>query len=318
MHFDEDPSVISYLSEFCETSYGIVGEVTTIVNGINWTLSFSDRDGVKYYGRVYRVKGRSGADVAAEHSVLNATVETPSFHAVRPLQSRDGRSVLEVDLHGVKRLFSLYPCAPGKPMEYTVHDFRVAGRALAELHRQDHLTALSPHRLLYDPGTLAAAMGRIAEHSAETQEVSAELSACLDELRGVGADAVPLKRGFCHGDFRVSNVHIEGDCAHIFDWDDCGVGPYWGDLAKMAAWLDLLDLPDAADIWNALASSYGLSSDDRRARLAIRWLVATGSVINAASVLESGFDTPAESLQVLFARAIEAAKRARDDALRIG
>lgn len=318
MHFDEDSGLINYLREVCEKCYGIVGELTTIVNGVNWTLSLVDRDGLKRYGRVYRVNGRSAADVAAEHSILNSAIATPSFQAVRPLQSRDGRSVLELDVHGVTRLFSLYPCAPGRPMEYTVHDFQVAGRALADFHRQNHLRALSPDRLLNDPGALAAALSRIAQHSTDAQEVSTALSLCLDKLRGAGADAVPLKRGFCHGDFWVSNVHIEGDCAHIFDWDDCGVGPYWGDLTKMAAWLDVLGLPEAADIWRAIANSYGLSPDDRSTRLAIRWLVATGSVINAASVLESELDISAETLEVLFRRAIGVAKRARDDALRIG
>ncbi|MDA9406337.1 phosphotransferase enzyme family protein [Bradyrhizobium sp. CCBAU 45384] len=319
MNLDEDPKATTYLSDFCKEHYGIIGELTTVVNGLNWTLAVEARDGMKYFGRVYRVSGRSKADVLAEHSILGAIVETSFLRVIRPLRSRDGNTALELDFGmGGRRLFALYPCAPGRPMEYTAHDFRVAGRALAELHRQAHLTSRSPGRQLYDPNELTAALAQIAGHSADGREVSFELSACLDELLRAGADHVILGRGLCHGDFRVSNVHIDQECAHIFDWDDCGVGPYWGDLAKMGTWLDILNPPGVLDIWKNFTGSYGLCSEDRTARLATRWLIATGTVINAASVLKPEFDLSAETLQVLFARTIEATKRARDDTLRIG
>ncbi|MEI9425986.1 phosphotransferase, partial [Mesorhizobium sp. Cs1299R1N1] len=89
----------------------------------------------------------------------------------------------------------------------------------------------------------------------------------------LGANKLIGPTGFCHGDVRQANMRILGERVTFFDFDDCGHGPQWLDVAAMAFWLEVLPHDDPGRLWRAFLGGYGLVESEPLS-LFVRWLIA--------------------------------------------
>ncbi|WP_407186850.1 phosphotransferase [Bradyrhizobium centrosematis] len=259
------------ISAYVADTYGLAGSVSTVIKGANWT--FVARDGVqdRAFIRVYRTCGRSAADVASEMAVLLAVEDTPALDVSRPLIDREGRSFSTFELpDGTKRLLGVFAPAVGRELAAITADWYRAGVALSHLHRQTGLTPLAPNRELLSDTRDNETLAMIAEKS---PRVAAEIGRSMDLLVDLGANKPIGPTGLCHGDVRPMNMRIQDERVAFFDFDDCGRGPQWLDVAAMALWLENMNDGDAGALWRAFLGGYGLIESEPFVLFA-RWLVA--------------------------------------------
>ncbi|WP_321897226.1 phosphotransferase [Burkholderia cepacia] len=260
------------VSAYLFDAYKIEGNVSTVVKGANWTLAVNDGAQVFAYVRLYRTSGRSPVDVASELTVLRAVQATAALDVSRPFEDHLRRASSERELpDGTRRLIAVFARAAGREMAATTADFRRVGTALADLHRQSALAGLAPQREILGSGTTdLETIAMIADRSAAA---AAAISRAMGDLERQGANEPIGPAGFCHGDVRPANLRIDGERVSFFDFDDCGTGPQWLDVAAMALWLEVFDYDDPSALWRAFLGGYGLAGDERQS-LFIRWLVA--------------------------------------------
>lgn len=258
-------AVAAHLAE----TFGAQGTVRSVVRGVNWTFAVEDTGKAIAYARLYRTVGRSADDVAAEMAVLSAIESTPALHVSRPWRDRLGRCVSELTMpDGSRRVIAVFEPALGRELADTAADYRAAGAALADLHRQAELVQLAPARPL-GPVSADDTLAKIAQRSHQgAQEIGAAITA-LGAL-GAGDGLGPV--GFCHGDVRASNMRIQDGRVTLFDFDDCGRGPQLVDVAAMAFWLEVGQQNEPALLWRAFLQGYGLESTSPLV-LAVRWLM---------------------------------------------
>lgn len=248
------------ISGYVADAYKLTGTVSTIVKGANWT--FSVRDGIEYQAfiRLYRTWGRSAADVADEMAVLRAVKETTALNVSRPLINCEGQSFSTFELpDGTKRLLGVFAPAAGLELAATTADWYRAGVALSHLHRQTGLTTLAPNRKLLSDDRNKETLAMIAEKS---PLVADEISKSLNLLVGLGVNKPTGPIGLCHGDVRPMNMRIQGERVTFFDFDDCGRGPQWLDVAAMVLWLETMDVGDVRALWGAFLAGYGLDESE--------------------------------------------------------
>ncbi|MCK1357202.1 phosphotransferase [Bradyrhizobium sp. CW7] len=102
-----------------------------------------------------------------------------------------------------------------------------AGVALSHLHRQTGLTNLAPNREFLSEARDKETLAMIAERCPRVaDEISKSLDAWVQTSR--------LAQRACHGDVRPMYMRIEDERVTFFDFDDCGRGPQWLDVA--ASW----------------------------------------------------------------------------------
>jgi len=256
-------------------AYGVDGALRTVVRGVNWTLAAETSDGRTLFVRLYRTEGRPPEAIEAELAVLAAVEATPALGVSRPLADRRGRLAVPVamDGHG-RRMLAVFEAAPGRPLARTGEDLAAAGRALADLHAQASLAELAPRRPVVDEEAIAQTVARMAAHSDAGREAAQAIASALEALRRLGADRSMGPIGFCHGDFRDANMRLAGERVTLFDFDDCGLGPQWLDLATMGWWIEQGDPEAAPGLWRAFVEGYGEPADREAFGLAVRWLVA--------------------------------------------
>jgi Ser/Thr protein kinase RdoA (MazF antagonist) len=259
------------VSVYIRDAYALTGDASTVVKGANWTIAIVDGEQTVAFVRLYRTSGRSQADAASELAVLRAVQDTPALEVSRPFADRWGRTLSEVELpDGTQRLIAVFAPALGRELTATAADYRHAGAALSDLHRQSELTRLAPQREfvseLADKQTLAMIANR--SNSAADGIIEA-----LDALKDLGANKLIGPVGLCHGDVRLANMRIDGERVTMFDFDDCGRGPQWLDVAAMAFWLEVLPCDHPGALWRAFLDGYGLPESEALA-LFVRWLVA--------------------------------------------
>lgn len=253
-------------------AYDLTGEIRTVVQGVNWTLAAGPVEAPVAYVRLYRQVGRPTDAIAAELAVLDAVVASDRLDVARAVADRRGGFLAQLQMAGggVRPMAVFHP-AQGEPVHERPEDLQAAGAALAELHAQSRLASLAPRREL---ATGAEVDATIAQVGSRWQEDRDRLGAAIAELRGQGANRATGPAGFCHGDFRLANLRRQGDRIVMFDFDDCGRGPQWLDLATIAWWLELAAGDDAAELWQAFLAGYGQGRGTAEQRDALRWLVA--------------------------------------------
>lgn len=259
------------ISGYAADAYNLTGTVSTVVKGANWT--FAVRDGTEYQAfiRLYRTSGRSAADVADEMAVLQAVEGTTALEVSRPLIDHKGQSFSTIELpDGSKRLLGAFAPAAGRELAATAADWYRAGTALSHLHRQTRLATLAPKRELLSDVRRNETLAMIAERSAP---VADEISKSLDLLVGLGANKAIGPAGLCHGDVRPMNMRIEDERVTFFDFDDCGRGPQWLDVAAMVLWLESMDDGRVGPLWRSFLAGYGLVESEAFV-LSVRWMVA--------------------------------------------
>jgi len=249
--------------------YELVGNVTTVVHGVNWTLSIDDTSGTTYFVRLYRV-GRSVDEVAAELSVLNAIASSAALDVARPKLDCLGRSFSEIELpDGSRRLLAVFQQAVGRELADTLDDFRHAGLALAHLHRQSQISELAPAREIVSERLGLETIAMVEKRCSLVADIFKDT---LEQLGNRGANTGLGHIGFCHGDLRKENMRIDGERVTLFDFDDCGRGPQLFDVAAMAFWLETAGTENAPQLWRAFLKGYGQASGEAIVQ-PVCWLV---------------------------------------------
>lgn len=258
------------VSAYLRDAYGLAGNVSTAVKGVNWTLAVEDSGQAVAFVRLYRTSGRSPADVAAELAVLRAVEGSAALEVSRPLPVRRGRTVSEIELpDGSRRMIAVFARAAGRELTATTSDYRCAGAALADLHRQSGLASLVPNREI---GSELAAKETLAMIVGRSPQVAQAIAEAIGTLESLGGNKVIGPVGFCHGDMGPLNMRIEGERVTFFDFDDCGRGPQLLDVAAMALWLENSQDDDAGALWRAFLAGYCVAESEQLA-LFVRWLV---------------------------------------------
>jgi Ser/Thr protein kinase RdoA (MazF antagonist) len=258
------------VSAYLRDAYGLAGNVSTATRGVNWTLAVEDGGQAVAYVRLYRTSGRSPADVAAELAALRAVESTAALEVSRPRPDCRGCTVSEIDLpDGSRRMIAVFSRAAGRELTATTSDYRHAGAALADLHRQSGLASLAPNREILSELAAKETLAMIADRS---PQVARAIGEAIGTLESLGANKVIGPVGFCHGDMRPLNMRIEGERVTFFDFDDCGRGPQLLDVAAMALWLETSQGDDAGALWRAFLAGYGVTESEPL-ELFVRWLV---------------------------------------------
>lgn len=241
-------------------TYGLTGRVSTVVKGANWTFVVRDGAQDRAFVRLYRTWGRSAADVASEMAVLRALQSTPALDASRPLIDHEGRSFSTFELPDrTKRLLGVFAPAAGRELAATPADWYRAGVALSDLHRQTRLTKLAPSRELLSEARDKETLAMIAERSPRLAD---DISKSLSLLLGAGASQSIGPTGLCHGDVSPMNMRVQDERVTFFDFDDCGRGPQWLDVAAMVLWLELTADDHVGALWKAFLTGYGVDENE--------------------------------------------------------
>lgn len=258
------------IAAYLHDAYSLAGIVSTAIKGVNWTLAVEDGGQAVAFVRLYRTSGRSPADVAAEVAVLRTVAGTAALEVSRPLPDRRGRTVSEIELpDGSRRMIAVFSRVDGRELTATTADYRCAGTALADLHRQSGLVSLAPDREI---GSALAARETLAMIAGRSPQAAHAIAEAIGTLESLGANKVIGPVGFCHGDMGPLNMRIKGERVTFFDFDDCGRGPQLLDAAAMALWLENSQDDDAGALWRAFLAGYGVAESEQLA-LFVRWLV---------------------------------------------
>lgn len=244
------------IGSLIEAEYGLhVVSVTPVTFGVNRTFEIRTADSLHFF-RLCREQGRSLDDLRAEATVTVAMRDDGLLGVARAMPRVDGTYVLDCRMIGDRARYGLlFQEATGREPSLCDRDLHRVGRALLRLHAQSQLERLAPQRQLGDFPDDDDWLGGLCKHARVPRDISNRIGTRLRYLR-IGSDPAG-PRGFCHGDFRCGNIRISGGRVTLFDFDDCGLGPQWYDLATMGWWLETsLRWPRAAAAWSAFVRAY--------------------------------------------------------------
>ena len=292
--------------------YNLLGRVSTVMEGINWTLAF-DRAGLETkYVRLYRLLGRKPEDAYAELRILEAVVDTNALSVSRPIPNVGGDLITEVSMpDGVRRLMAVFGAAKGIEPRFRESDYYLIGEALKDLHAQAHLDQLAADRSI--EVNLSKEALRVFEFSppGALRELECRLSKLVDD----GAHLRLGKWGLCHGDFGPINLRLSDGRATLFDFDECGRGPQLLDVAAIAFWLETCDQRDVHLLWRAFLEGYG-SKLITENRLGISWLVAQHQMRILQS-LQTYCALDKNTWEFVFSRALGVTNAAANERLKV-
>jgi Ser/Thr protein kinase RdoA (MazF antagonist) len=210
--------------------------------------------------KLYRAGWRSQAEVLDEVEVL--------FHLQRkgvpvglPVARRDGTFVQTLAVPEGQRQAVLYTHAKGSAVT-TVDEAgcRLFGRTLAELHRATD--DFVPQRVRCDLEHLLdrplRALEPLLEDRAEDREYLRGLGQRLRE-RVAALPPATLDWGFCHGDFRPANAHLDESTGllTLYDFEVAGAGFRAYDLATIRFYLTGVGRgEDQEALWQAFLTGY--------------------------------------------------------------
>jgi Ser/Thr protein kinase RdoA (MazF antagonist) len=223
------------LAEQASEVYGLAPPVSCarLSSGLNeiYLLRAADRQyALKVYRRGWRSREQIDAELAA---VLH--LGRKGVAVAEPIACRDGGYVWTLaDPHGARQAVLFAHTEGAERASPSASDCRLFGRTLADIHNATddfHLAPLryGPRPLLGEPleqiGLRLAHRGDVAFLRRLGERVGRR-------IRSLG-DA--LDWGFCHGDFRPSNLHVSanGERAVAFDFEFAGLGYRAYDLADM-------------------------------------------------------------------------------------
>lgn len=257
-HEAESADDVALVRRAVATVYGIGAiDMHDVVRGVNRTLVLKTSADQTYYLRLYRSYGRSEVEIDSELRLL-AGIEQDDTLAVSTAHStlQGARSFRIALSDGAMRYAALFDAAAGRPLEMTADDFTAAAKALRRLHRQPALVELAPRRHIAELDEAYRTLDRLAEGLAFAGGAVAKVRERCEKLADAGWPPAGVPVGFCHGDYRIANMRIEGRRVTLFDFDDCGCGPQWFDLATIGWWLETEGRDDSASLWRAFVDAY--------------------------------------------------------------
>ena len=146
--------------------------------------------------------------------------------------------------------------------ENIVSDFRILGRTTASLH--NHAQRWTPpaafQRFSWDlNGTFGvnANWGRWQQGPNVDEPLVAVLTSAERLIRRRLQDygQAPHRFGLIHSDLRLANILMNGDIAQVIDFDDCGFGWFFYDLASALTFIE--DDPKVPELITAWLEGYG-------------------------------------------------------------
>lgn len=252
---------VAAIGHLIEAEYGMpVVDVEPVVLGLNRTFKVRTVNET-YFFRLCRSSGRTLADIEAEAAVTIGLREDATLRVARAIPTISGTYVVESrELADGTRHGLLFQQAQGREARTTPEDLRRIGSALAQLHAQGQLEGLAPQRRVGASARDHAWVRRLGELARAPAQTIERIGARLRRLRRSVVPAGP--RGFCHGDFWCGNLRIADGFVTLFDFDDCGVGLQWYDLATMGWWIETSLAPlRCPAAWSALVQAYFNEAD---------------------------------------------------------
>lgn len=239
-------------------AYGInVIDVREVVRGVNRTFFISESGDWTYYLRLYRTHGRSDDEIESELRLLERVEQDEVLGVSIARPTLDGSRSFRVALSdSVMRRAALFDGAVGRPLRMTEDDLEVAAQALRRLHDQPSLKDCAPRRQIADIREADRTLTRLAGRFTYAGRAVAAARERWERLVATGCSLSRMPFGFCHGDYRVANMRIDGSRITLFDFDDSGCGPQWFDLATIGWWLEIDGRCDAASLWRAFVWAY--------------------------------------------------------------
>jgi Ser/Thr protein kinase RdoA (MazF antagonist) len=241
--------------------YGLpVVGIEPVVLGLNRTFKVRTVTET-YFFRLCRRSGRTLADIEAEAAVTIGLREDAPLRVARAVPTIHGTYVVDVGgLGDGTRRGLLFEQAQGREATTSAADLLQIGNTLARLHAQCQLEGLAPRRRVGAPPRDHEWLRRLGEFAGAPTPTIERIGTRLTRLRRRVAPGGP--HGFCHGDFWCGNLRIADGHVTLFDFDDCGVGPQWYDLATMGWWIETSLAPQGcAAVWSVLVRAYFNQAD---------------------------------------------------------
>ncbi len=270
-----DARTLVAASRFWGRRFTRVVEVRRVAN-VTLRLAEARPDGGERFRwlRLCRHPATTGSNLGFEPRVLQAVKSGPELAVVRPLAGCRGRLRTRLPWDGAMRHACLFDAAPGREMLPCPDDVRRFRRALAALHDALPAARGSPLRRIEAGASCHAAASWLRRAGPDAAAIADDAERAAPVLRSALEAAGP-GIGLCHGDARLGNALLDGECVTFLDFEGCAVGPLALDLATMAVWLRRET--KAAALWSVLLDGYRsrrvLSSGDLAALPALAALV---------------------------------------------
>lgn len=174
--------------------------------------------GARYALKVYRPGVRSPDDVQWEVDLHRHLMSAGA--PVARLQEGSAGFIETMQVGGVRRMAVLSHWAPGTKPPPTESTYRLLGTAASEIHAAVDDFGSSP------PGRASTLRSEVDEQLALLRPALERIGR-WDDAAGLG-DVIrrfvtdELARGICHNDLTLDNIHIDGDCILVFDFDSAG------------------------------------------------------------------------------------------------
>lgn len=207
----------------------------------------------KYVLKIYRAGWRSRAEVLQEFAAVSH-LHGKGVRVPVPIALKGGARVWSLTVKGRERQAALFTYAGGELVSSPdVASGRLLGRALAEIHNATDGFWDAPVR--YDLEQLLTEPAReIALFLQNRPGDRRRVEALAAQLRARIRKIVPAPDwGYCHGDFRPANVHLDEAANSVItiDFELGGIGLRLYDLAEMQLNLHPLALEH---LWGAPAN----------------------------------------------------------------
>jgi Ser/Thr protein kinase RdoA (MazF antagonist) len=233
-------------------------ECTRVYSGCN-DIYLVKSGNAQFILKIYRAGWKTRPEVMDEiESLLH--LGRQGAPVSRPIARRDGAFAQTLSLAEGEREAVLFAHARGEAVTVADEAFcRLFGRTLADLHlATDDFTS---RYVRYDPEHLLVRPIRALEPLLEDRPADRNYLRRLAQRIGDGFAGLPeeaLDWGFCHGDYRPANVHLDGDTGiTVFDWEVGGMGFRAYDIAVFRFFLSSVgDSAKQERLWAAYLSGY--------------------------------------------------------------
>ncbi len=211
--------------------------------------------------RVHREDYHSHRGIESELAWMRALNDQAGVPTPRPIPGVDGKSIQTVDGYGLprQRFAVRFAWVEGEPPDESrlIEPFIQLGMVTARTHVHSKIWCLPANfeRLRWDYETTLGGepnWGRweIAPGIERVDLALLERTARLIRRRLEAFGKAPSRFGLIHADFRLANLLVHQGETRVIDFDDCGMGWYFYDLATALSFMEERpDLPELVAAW---------------------------------------------------------------------
>jgi Ser/Thr protein kinase RdoA (MazF antagonist) len=228
------------------------------------TVFLAEEAGRRLVLRVHRPGYHCPEEIAAELAWITALREARVLETPAPVPGLDGQRLRVLRLGGTARSVVAFDHVPGRspnPQEDLSGWFARLGVITARLHgharhwgRPDqfvrkHWTVETTLAPLGYWGDWRQARGLAPDGEALLTRAAAAIGTALARY-----GTAPDRFGLIHGDLRLANLLLDGDCLSVIDFDDCGFGWFLYDFAAAVSFFE--DAPAVPALMAAWVEGY--------------------------------------------------------------